>query len=36
VIYILDDKKVIRAKRIGADQIDEFLNHLETVAQKKS
>lgn len=36
VIYILDEKKVIRAKRIGADQIDEFLNHLETTAQKKS
>ncbi len=36
VIYILDDKKVIRAKRIGAEQIDEFLNHLESVPQKKS
>ncbi len=36
VIYILDDKKVIRAKRIGAEQIDEFLNHLEGVPQKKS
>lgn len=36
VIYILDDKKVIRAKRIGAEQIDEFLNHLESVKEKKS
>ncbi|MEO6166597.1 MAG: redoxin domain-containing protein [Chitinophagales bacterium] len=36
VIYILDDKKVIRAKRIGADQIDEFLNHLESSKAKKS
>ena len=36
VIYILDDKKVIKAKRIGADQIDEFLNHLEGVKVGKS
>ncbi|MBK9732226.1 MAG: DUF5106 domain-containing protein [Chitinophagaceae bacterium] len=36
VIYILDDKKVIRAKRIGAEQIDELLNHLEGVKEKKS
>lgn len=36
VIYILDDKKVIRAKRIGVEQVDEFLTHLETVALKKS
>lgn len=36
VIYILDDKKVIRAKRIGAEQIDEILNHLESAQQKKS
>jgi thiol-disulfide isomerase/thioredoxin len=36
VIYILDDKKVIRAKRIGAEQVDEFLNHLEGNTLKKS
>lgn len=36
VIYILDEKKVIRAKRIGAEQIDEFLNHLESAKEKKS
>ena len=36
VIYILDDKKVIKAKRIGADQIDDFLNHLEGVKVGKS
>jgi thiol-disulfide isomerase/thioredoxin len=36
IIYILDDKKVIRAKRIGVEQIDDFLTHMETVVQKKS
>jgi hypothetical protein len=27
---------VIRAKRIGVEQIDDFLTHMETVVQKKS
>ncbi|MEO5674528.1 MAG: TlpA disulfide reductase family protein, partial [Chitinophagales bacterium] len=28
VIYILDEKKVIRAKRIGVEQLDDVLSHL--------
>lgn len=34
VIYILDEKKVIRAKRIGVEQIEDFLNHLESMGKK--
>ncbi|MCS6991907.1 MAG: DUF5106 domain-containing protein [Chitinophagales bacterium] len=34
VIYILDEQKKIRAKRIGADQIEEVLQHLTTLRQR--
>ncbi|MCY7411116.1 MAG: DUF5106 domain-containing protein [Chitinophagales bacterium] len=34
VIYILDEKKVIKAKRIGADQLEEVLTHF--MNEKKS
>ncbi|MCS6917055.1 MAG: DUF5106 domain-containing protein [Chitinophagales bacterium] len=34
VIYILDEQKKIRAKRIAADQIDEVLQHLSGIKEK--
>ncbi len=34
VIYILDEKKVIRAKRIGVEQIGDVISHLEKTKAK--
>lgn len=34
VIYLLDDKKIIKAKRIDVDQVEGFIDHLEKVKEK--
>jgi hypothetical protein len=33
-IYILDQDKVIRARRIGADQVEDYILHLENPSYK--
>jgi thiol-disulfide isomerase/thioredoxin len=33
-IYILDKNKVIKARRIGADQVEDFIRHLENPAYR--
>lgn len=35
VIYLLDDQKIIKAKRIDVEQIDGFIDHLEKIKELK-